>query len=620
MSSGRRLLVTGATGYVGGRLLPALLERNEHVRCLARRPEAVAPRPGLEIVAGDALDAPAVRRALDGVDTAYYLIHAMGAADGFQERDRQAATIFAEAARDAGVKRIVYLGGLGSGPGLSTHLASRQEVGRLLASTGVETIEFRASIVIGSGSLSFELVRSLTERLPAMLTPRWVRTRTQPIAIEDLVAYLVAALDLEPGAGEVFEIGGADVATYGELMREYARQRGLHRLLVPVPVLTPRLSSLWLALVTPVYARVGRKLVESLPHETVVHDPRALERFPVRPRGYREAIARALLNEDRAFAETRWSDALSSGERGAPAREGHLRGRLVDSRRREVTVPPDRAFAPIRRIGGTSGWYYGNALWRLRGLLDLFAGGVGLRRGRRDPEIPTVGSTVDFWRVEAYEPDRLLRLRAEMRLPGRAWLQFEVNGDERGSTIDQTAIFDPSGLAGLLYWFALLPLHGFVFRGMLAGIAREATGGGTRSFEHRHTVHRGMSETFAFFSDPSNLALLTPRLIRFRMIERPDRLESGARFRYRIGPIDWIAEIASWDPPVGFSDVQVRGPYRIWRHRHELAEVATGTEIRDVVDYRPRGGAAGRALEPLHRAFLRGLFAYRSRRLDELLG
>lgn len=471
MSSGRRILLTGATGYVGGRLLTALLERGERVRCLARRPEAVRQQPGLDVVAGDVLDAEAVRRTLEDVEVAYYLVHAMGSSDSFEQLDRRAAGIFAQAARDAGVKRIVYLGGLGSGPELSAHLASRQEVGRLLASTGVETVEFRASIVIGSGSLSFELVRSLTERLPVMITPRWVRTRSQPIAVEDLVAYLVAALDLEPGAGGVFEIGGADVANYGELMREYARQRGLHRLLVPVPVLTPRLSSLWLTLVTPVYARVGRKLVESLPHETVVHDRRALEVFPIRPRGYRQAIARALLNEDRAFAQTRWSDALNAGERGTQLRDDETRARLVDSRTREVPVDPARAFAPIRRIGGQSGWYYGNGLWKLRGLLDLFVGGVGLRRGRPDPETPTVGSTLDFWRVEAYEPDRLLRLRAEMRLPGRAWLQFEVDGNENGSTIAQTAIFDPSGLAGLLYWYALWPLHALVFRGMLAGIA-----------------------------------------------------------------------------------------------------------------------------------------------------
>ena len=476
-----RILVTGATGYVGGRLLHALLERGADVRCLTRRPEAIPPRPGLEVVPGDALDAGAVRSALEGIDVGYYLIHAMSSPDAFERLDRRAAGIFAEAARDAGVRRIVYLGGLGRGPGLSSHLASRQEVGRLLASTAVETIEFRASIVIGSGSLSFELVRSLTERLPVMLTPRWVRTRTQPIAIEDVIAYLLAALDVDAHGSTVFEIGGAEVATYGELMREYARQRGLRRLFIPVPVLTPRLSSLWLGLVTPVYARVGRKLIESLPHETVVRDPSALERFPIRPRGYREAIARALLKEDREVAETRWSDALSAGERTTGTPRRHTRGRLFDSRVCEVPVAPARAFAPVRRIGGKTGWYYGNALWRLRGLLDLLVGGVGLRRGRRDPETPTVGSALDFWRVEAYDPDRLLRLRAEMRLPGRAWLQFEVEGDERGSRIRQTAIFDPIGLAGLLYWYGLLPLHRLVFHRMLDGIARQAAGVATVS-------------------------------------------------------------------------------------------------------------------------------------------
>lgn len=471
-----RILLTGATGYVGGRLLHALLERGISVRSLARRPEAIAPQPGLEVVAGDALDPVAVRRALEDIDIAYYLIHAMGAPDSFEQLDRRAAVIFAEAARDAGVRRIVYLGGLGEGPGLSPHLASRQEVGRLLASTGVETIELRASIVIGSGSLSFELVRALTERLPVMVTPRWVETRAQPIAVEDMIAYLLAALDLDARGSEVFEVGGAEVATYGDLMREYARQRGLRRLLIRVPVLTPRLSSLWLGLVTPLYARVGRKLIESLPHETVVRNPSALERFPIRPRGYREAIARALLNEDRELAETRWSDALSAGGSAKWMPDPPVGGRLVDSREREVPFPPAQAFAPVRRIGGPTGWYYGDTLWRLRGFLDLLAGGVGLRRGRRDPETPTVGSALDFWRIEAYEPGRLLRLRAEMRLPGRAWLQFEVDGDGdgHGARIRQTAIFDPSGLAGLLYWYALLPLHRLVFAGMLDGIAQRA--------------------------------------------------------------------------------------------------------------------------------------------------
>lgn len=560
MSSGSRILLTGATGYVGGRLLPALLERGERVRCLARRPEAIAPQPGLEVVAGDVLDAESVRSALEGIDVAYYLIHAMGSPDSFDHVDRRAAVIFAEAARDAGVRRIVYLGGLGAGPDLSAHLASRQEVGRLLAAAGLETIEFRASIVIGSGSLSFELVRALTERLPIMLTPRWVRTRAQPIAIEDLLAYLVAALELESRGSEVFEIGGADAATYEELMHEYAHRRGLRRLLVRVPVLTPRLSSLWLGLVTPVYARVGRKLIESLPHETVVRDSAALERFPVRPRGYREAIARALANEDREIAQTRWSDALSAGERTGRTRGGRQYMRLVDSRMREVPVGPAQAFAPVRRIGGAAGWYSANALWRLRGYLDLLAGGVGLRRGRRDPETPAVGSTLDFWRVEAYEPDRLLRLRAEMRMPGRAWLQFEVEGDGQRSRVRQTAIFDPVGVAGLLYWYALLPLHKLVFHGMLAAIARQAAPPSGRSFEFRHTVRRGQKETFAFFADPANLARLTPRLLRFRVVKQPKRIEQGSRFRYRVGPISWVAEITDWDRRTASPTSRCAGP------------------------------------------------------------
>jgi uncharacterized protein YbjT (DUF2867 family) len=474
------ILVTGATGYVGGRLLHALLERGESVRCLARRPEAIPPEPGLEIVAGDALDADAVRGALEGIDVAYYLIHAMSSPDSFEQLDRRAAVIFAEAARDAGVRRIVYLGGLGEGADLSAHLASRHEVGRLLASTGVEVIEFRASIVIGSGSLSFELVRTLAERLPVMVTPRWVETRAQPIAIEDVIAYLLGALDVEASGHQIFDIGGADVATYGDLMREYTRQRGLHRLLIRVPVLTPRLSSLWLGLVTPVYARVGRKLIESLPHETIVRDPVALERFPIRPRGFREAIERALEKEDREVAETRWSDALSAGARTRSVPADQSSGRLIDSRVQEVPVPPAQAFAPVRRIGGEAGWYYGDGLWQLRGFLDVLAGGVGLRRGRRDPETPTIGAALDFWRVEAYEPDRLLRLQAEMRLPGRAWLQFEVDGDEHSSRIRQTAIFDPVGVAGLLYWYALLPLHKRIFEGMLESIAARASTDGVQ--------------------------------------------------------------------------------------------------------------------------------------------
>jgi uncharacterized protein YbjT (DUF2867 family) len=462
----RRTLVTGASGYVGGRLLARLEERGLAVRCLARRPERVADRvgPRTQVVAGDALRAETMPAALAGIDTAYYLIHSManpGKAD-FEAEDRLAAQNFARAARAAGVRRILYLGGLGDEEGeLSPHLRSRHEVGRILRGSGVPVIEFRASIVIGSGSLSFEMIRALVERLPVMVTPRWLRVIAQPIAINDLLAYLEAALELETSESRIYEIGGAERVSYGELMREYARQRGLRRLMLPVPVLTPRLSSLWLGLVTPLFARVGRALIESICHETVVRDPSALRDFPVRPIGARQAIERALASEDHEYAQTR----------PGGMRKGR---RLVDARSCTLAVEPAQAFAPIRRIGGTTGWYAYDGLWQLRGVIDRLLGGVGMLRGRRDPERLRVGDTVDWWRVEAYEEGRRLRLRAEMKLPGRAWLEFEVKPAGSGSQIQQTAVFDPSGLSGLLYWYAIHPLHALVFRGLLAGIAGAA--------------------------------------------------------------------------------------------------------------------------------------------------
>lgn len=469
----RTVLLTGATGYVGGRLLAALEARSLGVRCLARQPAHLAGRvgPRTEVVAGDVTDPGALGAALAGVHTAFYLIHAMDAHGDFARRDREAAARFGSAAKAAGVQRIIYLGGLGRGPRLSEHLASRQETGRVLAGSDVPTIELRASIIIGSGSLSFEMVRALVERLPVMITPRWVSTRAQPIAIEDVIAYLLAALDAPAGVAGVFEIGGADAVTYRAIMREYARQRGLRRWLIPVPVLTPRLSSLWLRLVTPLHATVGRALIEGVRNETVVVDDRARQVFDVQPLGFAKAIERALRNEDRAFAETRWCDAL--GDR--PPRAARPFGpRLVDSRATEVACDAAAAFEPIRRLGGETGWYYGHGLWRVRGALDLLVGGPGLRRGRRDPRALRPGDALDFWRVEAFEPQRLLRLTAEMRLPGRAWLQFEVEPTAAGTRIRQTAIFDPLGLAGLLYWYALFPIHRLIFAGMLREIARAA--------------------------------------------------------------------------------------------------------------------------------------------------
>ena len=472
-------LLTGASGYVGGRLRRALEAGGRPLRCMARRPDYLRPRvaPSTEVIAGDVLDPESLAAALRGVHTAYYLIHSMASSRDYAENDRKGAESFARAAREAGVRRIVYLGGLGQGERLSRHLASRQEVGRILRDSGVPTVEFRASIVIGSGSLSFELVRALVEKLPAMVTPSWVDTPTQPIGIEDLVAYLVAALDLPARESAVYEIGGPDRVSYGDLMREYGKLRGLKRVMVPVPLLTPRLSSLWLALVSPVYARVGRELIDGVRNETVVHDDRALREFSVRPRGIREVLARALVNEDLGFAATRWSDALSSQR--APKGWGGVKfgSRRIDSRAAWVDRTPEAAFRPIARIGGAAGWYYGNPLWRLRGLLDIAVGGPGLRRGRRDPEAVVVGDTLDFWRVEGIEPGRLLRLAAEMRLPGRAWLQFEVTPEGGGSLIRQTALFDPVGVGGLFYWYGLWGIHQFVFAGMLRRIVHAARAG-----------------------------------------------------------------------------------------------------------------------------------------------
>lgn len=473
-----RILLTGATGYIGGRLLPLLERRGFRLRCLARRPEELRPRvaPATEVAPGDVLRPETLAAAFEGVETAYYLIHSMGSIGDFQHDDRQAAANFASAAKKAGVRRIVYLGGLGNpARGLSQHLRSRQETGEVLRESGVQVIEFRASIIIGSGSLSFEMIRALVERLPVMICPKWVATPAQPIAVEDVLDYLLAALDLAGQESRIFEIGGPEQVSYGELIREYARRRGLRRVMIPVPVLTPRLSSMWLGLVTPVYARVGRKLIEGLRNPTVVEDRLALKAFPIRPRGLSEALERALANEDHRFAETRWSDASSSG--GAAPQWGGVRfgSRIIDSRTATVAVPPSAAFAPIARIGGTAGWYYGNWLWRLRGAMDLLVGGVGMRRGRRDLNTLRVGDVVDFWRVEAFEPGLLLRLRAEMKLPGRAWLEFEVTEDEqKHGTIRQTALFDPLGLFGLAYWYSLYPLHKIVFAGMLKALVRKA--------------------------------------------------------------------------------------------------------------------------------------------------
>jgi uncharacterized protein YbjT (DUF2867 family) len=476
------ILLTGATGYVGGRLLHRLEEAGRRVRCLTRRPEALANRiaPGTEVAVGDLLDKKSLATAMDGVQTAYYLVHSMAASGHFEELDRRAAINFAEAARDSSVAWIVYLGGLGSGTDLSAHLASRHEVGDILRSSGVATIELRASIVIGSGSASFETVRALVEHLPAIPAPRSVDTAAQPIAIEDVIDYLVAALSVDHAGSAIVEIGGGDRVTYAEVMREYARQRKLRRRVIPTPLFTAWTSRVFLGLLAPTHGRIAAAMVDSLRNETVVQRTTADDAFSINPRGLAEAIERALEGEDHEFAETRWSDALAlaPGSRwgGIP-----FRRRLVTSHAVSVRLRAEEAFAPIQRIGGPTGWYAVDWFWRLRGLLDRLRGGEGLRRGRRDPHDLSIGDTIDFWRVERLEPGRRLLLAAEMKIPGRLWLQFDVEADSGATQIRQTTVFDPAGYVGLAYWYLLYPVHHRIFGAMLRGLRRASLAASTAS-------------------------------------------------------------------------------------------------------------------------------------------
>lgn len=468
------VLLTGATGYVGGRLLRRLQRDRGNVRCLCRNPEALRCRvvPGTEVVQGDLLEPASLAAAFAGVETAFYLVHSMNDGNEFEADERRAAANFARAAGEAGVRRIVYLGALAHGGELSTHMRSRVETGKTLRAGSVPVIEFQASIIIGSGSASFEVIRALVERLPVMITPRWVNTAAQPIAIEDVIDYLAAARTLAATGNLTVEIGGSDVTSYVGIMREFARQRNLRRYIVRVPFLSLSLSSLWLTLITPVYASIGRCLIESVRNPSVVENANAAKLFSVSPMGIVRAIERALTNEDNPAAESRWSDACARFGRcreSAPARD-------VLSNEQSVRLPltPDQAFAPIRLIGGRTGWYFGNILWRIRGLIDLMMGGVGMRRGRPDAENPQPGSTLDFWRVEVYEPGRILRLSAEMRVPGRAWLEFRAEADGAETVLKQLAQFEPDGLAGLVYWYLLWPVHEVMFRGMLRRLAAEA--------------------------------------------------------------------------------------------------------------------------------------------------
>jgi uncharacterized protein YbjT (DUF2867 family) len=475
------ILVTGATGYVGGRLVPRLLEAGHRVRCLVRDPVRLQGRPWLdrvEVARADVLEPASLAEAMRDVRVVYYLVHSLGGGTDFAQRDVAAARNCAQAARDAGVERIIYLGGLGdSQTDLSPHLRSRQETGTALREAGVPVTEFRAAVIVGSGSVSFEMIRYLAERLPVMICPRWVFTRTQPIAIRNVLDYLVAAPACPESSGRVLEIGGRDVLTYAEMMTRYAHVRGLRRWLLAVPLLTPRLSSYWVHLITPIPARIARPLIKGLGNEVVVRDDAACRLFPgLELLDYDSAVRLALQRIDARDVETAWSDALTSsqGER-VPVALVTSEGMILERRQRMVGAPADAVYRSFARLGGRRGWLYMDWAWQVRGMVDRVLGGVGMRRGRRDPEDLRPGDALDFWRVEAVEPGRLVRLRAEMRVPGRAWLEFQAQLQDGGGTLlVQTAFFEPKGLSGLLYWYALYPIHALIFRGMIRRVAEAA--------------------------------------------------------------------------------------------------------------------------------------------------
>ena len=470
-----KILVTGATGYVGGRLIGRLLKRDVEVRVFVRDEERALARSwsdSVEIVEGDLLDRSSLSRALDGMDAAYYLVHSMCGEDDFASVDRQAAKNFVREGQH--LRQVVYLGGITPEEtpdrSRSEHLHSRYEVGRILRE-GLPTTELRAGPVIGSGSSSFEMFRYLTERLPAMVAPKWILNEVQPIAVRDALSYLTAALGRDDALG-IIDIG-AERLTFKEMMERYAEVRGLPRLILPVPVLAPRLAALWVGLVTPIPNCLAVPLVEGVVQPVVADTSRARSLVPeIEPITYREAVSRALARTEAGEVVTRWS---VSG--GAPDPEVELvdeEGVVREVRTRRVDAEPREVFRAFTRLGGDRGWRTWEWAWQMRGFIDQLVGGPGLRRGRRDPDVLYPGEALDFWRVEEVRPDSLLRLRAEMKVPGKAWLQFEAIPDDAGTRLVQTAFFAPTGFLGWLYWYGIYPLHALIFSDMIDAVAQEA--------------------------------------------------------------------------------------------------------------------------------------------------
>jgi len=473
-----KLLITGSTGYVGSRLIQALAESSYSLLCTARNPGFIQDRLPKNAVAvkADFSKSEGLSTVFEGCETAFFLMHSLGEGQQFEEMEANVARNFSEAAVAEGVQKIIYLGGLMDDSKLehSAHMRSRKKVGDLLRASGIPVLEFRASVIIGPGSTSFELIRALVERLPVMVTPKWVRVKAQPIFIQDVIAYLKAAIEQPCSAFNIIEIGGADVVSYQSIMEVYAKVRGLRRFMIPVPFLTPYLSSLWLGLVTPVYARVGRKLIDSITSESVVTSPAEMRDFGIKPMGCEAAIRASLELESSELLVSKWSTALSSSVLDASEHTHRYGNRIVEVYQKTVLESIQDPFKPVQEIGGQNGWYFWNFLWTLRGFIDLLAGGIGLRRGRQHPTELHEGDVLDWWRVERFEPGKRLLLYAEMKLPGRAWLEFSVVTESGQRILKQTVIYDPLGILGLLYWYSIYPLHKVLFRGMLSAILRRA--------------------------------------------------------------------------------------------------------------------------------------------------
>jgi uncharacterized protein YbjT (DUF2867 family) len=467
----KKILIAGATGYVGTRLIPKLVEEGHVIRCLARNPEKLTDRnwPGVEFVQGDVLDLTSLKSALKDIDIAYYLVHAMGNQGDFRSRDKQSARNFALAAKLNGIERIIYLGGLGDPEqNLSDHLQSRQEVGRILNSTGIAVTELRAAIIIGWGSASFEIIRDLVKKLPVMITPRWVKSRCQPIAIDDVLYYLIAVLKDSRTIGETFDIGGDEILTYEAMMRQVALIMGKKLKIINVPVLTPHLSSYWLNLVTSVPMSIAFPLVEGLRNDTICSDQRINEYIPLTKTSFKDAVRMALQTAKNNYLESRWTQADIIDNTVTDSLNGKF---LYDEQILSSPATAKEIFHRIQKIGGTTGWYYANWAWKLRGIFDRLIGGIGMRRGRRHPTELRVGDTIDFWRVEKLKIDSYLKLRAEMKLPGIAWLEFKVNQEGSKTILVQRASFKPANWFGYAYWYLLLPVHLLIFKNMARKIA-----------------------------------------------------------------------------------------------------------------------------------------------------